>query len=210
MRIGLLNPATIPVLILALCVAGARGQATGPATNPSARNWSQTVQAAAEALTNSDAAALEALLLPSGVIREFAQDQPRTPERAVLAMSRSVLLGIHAYPATPSSLASDLANDVRSAGEVVPEQSRQHMIPPDETTARRADATAAQWIDSVLRKADGESLPTGVILFWPGDRRSRVEGPGRRAVFVLIQGERQGDVFFIKQLVFGDPLETPR
>ena len=210
MRLGLLNPATIPVLVLAVCVAGVSAQATGPATNPSARTWSQTVQAAADALMNSDASALEGLLSPSGVIREFAQDQPRTPERAILAMSESVRLGVHAYPATPSSLASDLANDLRSAGEVIPEQSRQHMIPPDEATARRADATAAQWINSVLRKADGESHPTGVILFWPGDRRSRVEGPGRRAVFVLIQGERQGDVFFIKQLVFGDPLETPR
>lgn len=210
MRLKWLTSATIPLLVLTVYAGGVYGQTTRPTTRAGVRNWQQTVQAAADALASRDAAAMDALLHPSAVIREFAQSQPRTPERAVLAVNGSVLLGVHSYPGTPSSLASDLANDLRSAGDVVPEPSRQHMIPSDEPTARRADATAAQWIDSVLRKEEEASYPTGVILFWPGDRKSRIEGPGRRGIFVLIQGQQQGDAFFIRQLVFGDPLETPR
>lgn len=206
----MLSSAIIAGVVLLVCGADLSGQATQPTSHPAVRDWPQTVQAAADAMAHNKPAALEALLAPSAVVREFADDTPRSPERATLAMKGSTLLGVHAYPATPSSLASDLADDLRSAGEVVPEQTRQHMIPADEATARRADATAAQWIDSVLRRDDGESHPTGVLLFWTEARKSRLERSERRAVFVVLQGIREGNAFRIKQVVLGDPLETHR
>jgi hypothetical protein len=52
----------------------------------------------------------------------------------------------------------------------------------------------------------------GVIVFWPQDR----SGPAgateatKRATFVLVKGQRVGKTLVLRQVTFGDPLDTPR
>jgi len=200
------------ILALALSPLAARGQTTQPTTRSATRDWPHAVQALAQALSGTDLPALQAILEPAPAIRGFASENLQTPERMMGTTTGSKVLGAHAYGATPQKLASDLAEDFRAAGDAVPEQARQQMIPPDEAAARRANDTAAEWVASVLRDDNDAKTPrpTGVIILWPADRKSRVEGPARRAIFVLVRGEKQGSRFVFRQIVFGDPLETPR
>ena len=212
-----LNPSVVRaslMITLALMVTlgfgRAAAQTTQPATEPAPLDWPGTVQALAQTLSGTDLPALQKLLTPSPDIRSFASEKLQAPERLMGATTGSSIICSHAYPGTPRTLASDLAGDFRAAEETVPELARQHMTPPDEIATERANDTAARWIASVFRIDDSDLKPTGVIVLWPAERRSRVEGPARRATFVLVRGEQQGDRFAIRQIVFGDPLETPR
>jgi hypothetical protein len=219
-NLRILPVTTLTVLVSGVLTAGgagaavapARAQSTQPATAPvsfAATEWPNRVQALARALAGSDLTAVEAILAPAPAIRGFSSEALQTPARLLGATTGSKVLGVHAYPATPKTLASDLATDIQEAGETVPESTRQQMIPPDEAAARRANETAAAWIASTLKTDEADAQPTAVILLWPVEHKSRREGPARRATFVLVKGERHGDRVTFRQIVFGDPLEAP-
>ena len=183
---------------------------TGQSSSDAARrSWPEAVHALAVAVSAQDMAATSRTLDASTLIRSFASETLKTPERLVAAGAGAKILGAHAYLSVPKALASDLADDFRGAGDAVPEATRVAMTPPDETAAGKANETAGSWVASVL-KLDSREHPVGVIVLWPQERASRVDGPPRRAIFVLVRGQRVDEHFVIKQVVFGDPLETPR
>ncbi|MEO6434380.1 MAG: hypothetical protein ABIP55_01285 [Tepidisphaeraceae bacterium] len=181
---------------------------TSSATTTSAA-WAQSVQSLAQLLAGQDLAGVSRALDPTPAIRSFSSEALQSPGQMVGAVSGAKLLGVHAYDATPRTLASDLADDFSSAGDAVPERTRREMTPPDDAAAKRANETAGNWVASVLRTAEKEQ-PVGVIVLWPPERSSRVEGPARRAIFVLLRGRKIDDRIVFDQVVFGDPLETPR
>ena len=197
--------ASVVACVLLLPVV-AWAQTTQPATP---RDWPAMTQGLAAALVGNELPALQAMLEPAPVIRTFSSDAQQAA-RLLGMTSGSRVVAVHAYPAIPQSLASDLAEDFRAAGDAIPELTRQQMIPSDETAARRANATAASWIASVLRQDESASTPIAVIVLWPAERKSRLEGPARRAIFVVARGQRRGDHFIFHEIVFGDPLEPPR
>src|SRR6185503_9772238 len=119
--------------------------------------------------------------------RNFASDAASSLERFTAAASQAKLIGTHAYPQVPTTLASDLADDFDRAGEVVPEQVRKDMQPVDERAAKRANDTAAAWVSQVLSPKKEQLV--GVIVFWPTDHRSPTDTSPRRAVFVLVKGQ---------------------
>jgi hypothetical protein len=141
-------------------------------------------------------------------IRSFGSDFASSVERLLATTTRGKLIGTHAYESVPATLAGDLANDFQAAGEIVPQQVRKDMQPPDEKAAKRANETAAAWITQVL--APRKDQPVGVLVFWPTDKRSPNDTSSRRAIFVLIKGQGAKDGYVVQQITFGDPLETPR
>jgi hypothetical protein len=184
--------------------------APSTASNPDDRSdWSATMNTLGTLLAGHDLPALQKMLRPSPIIRPFASDALQTHERLLGATTGSTLLGVHAYDSkTPSTLASDLSNDFNSAGDTVPQGVREGMVPPDEATARRANETAGQWLMQVLQPDKHEV--TGVIVLWPNTRNRPLGAEPRRAIFVLVKGEKVDDKYVFRQITFGDPLESPQ
>jgi hypothetical protein len=142
-------------------------------------------------------------------LRSFDSDANQPPERVGGVTAGGKLLGAHAYSGAPETLATDLANDFASPdAEAVPEPIRKRMTPPDDQAAKRANATAQQWIGQLLKPQKDE--PIGVIIIWREDTRLRplMETGALRPIFVLIKGQAYAGGFLIKQLFFGDPLEA--
>jgi len=115
---------------------------------------------------------------------------------------------VHAYDKTPTTLASDLSNDFTAAGDTVPQSIRDGMIPPDEAAAKRANETAADWLVQVLHPEKHEVM--GVIVLWPASRGHSIASDPKRAIFVLVKGEKADGQYVFHQITFGDPLETPQ
>jgi len=183
--------------------------ASTAATNPDDRSdWTTTMNRLGELLAGKDLPALQKLLHPSPVIRPFASDALQTHERLLGATTGSTVLGVHAYDKPPTTLASDLSNDFASAGDVVPQGVRDGMVPPDETAARRANETAGHWLMQVLQPDKHEV--TGIIVLWPATRGRSIAAEPKRATFVLVKAEKVDDVYVLRQITFGDPLETPQ
>jgi hypothetical protein len=159
-------------------------------------------------LADKDLPALQKILNPSPVIRPFASDALQTHERLLGATTGSTVLGVHAYDKTPTTLASDLSNDFTAAGDVVPQGVREGMIPPDEAAAKRANETAAEWLVQVLHPEKHEVM--GVVILWPPTRGRSLASDPKRAIFVLVKGEKVDGQYVLHQITFGDPLETPQ
>ena len=170
--------------------------------------WEATVKRLADVLTGQDLVALKSTLGRDVQIRSFASDSNSTPERLLAGTSRAKRIGLHAYDGVPSTLASDLASDFQAAGDVVPEQVRKDMQPPDDKAAKRANETAAAWIAQAL--APKKDQVVGVMVFWPGEHRAPNDNSPRRAIFLLVKGQLVKDTYVVQQITFGDPLETPR
>ena len=159
-------------------------------------------------LADKDLPALQKILNPSPVIRPFSSDALQTHERLLGATTGSTVLGVHAYDKTPTTLASDLSNDFSAAGDVVPQSVREGMIPPDEAAAKRANETAAEWLVQVLHPEKHEVM--GVVILWPAVRGRSIASDPKRAIFVLVKGEKVDGQYVFHQITFGDPLETPQ
>lgn len=171
-------------------------------------DWTQTVNNLAELLAGNDLVALQRTLRPTPVIRPFGSDALQTPGRLLGATTGATLLGVHAYSHPPTTLASDLANDFSSAGDEVPQNVRAGMVPPDGDAARRANETAGQWLVQVLQPREEDV--TGVIVLWPATRGRAPAAAPKRATFVLLKAERVDGAYVIRQITFGDPLESPQ
>jgi hypothetical protein len=159
-------------------------------------------------LAGKDLPALQRMLRPSPVIRPFSSEALQTHARLLGATTGATVLGVHAYEKPPTTLASDLAEDFASAGEVVPQHVREGMVPPDDAAARRANETAAEWLVQVLQPEKHEV--SGVIVLWPPTRSRTLAAQPRRAIFVLVKGEPVDGQYVLRQITFGDPLETPQ
>ena len=187
----------------------ADADATTVATNADDRtDWSRTMNRLGELLAGKDLPALQKLLHPSPIIRPFASDALQTHERLLGATTGSTVLGVHAYDRPPTTLASDLSNDFAAAGDIVPQIVRDGMVPPDDAAARRANETAGHWLMQVLQPDKQEV--TGIIVLWPPTRGRSIAAEPRRATFVLVKGEKVDGVYVLRQITFGDPLETPQ
>src|SRR5688572_15463752 len=141
-------------IALAFCAAAA-GQTTRPTAS-----WPDAVNRLADAVRGKDVAALSAVLERGPIIRSFASESLQPPERLLGTTSGARLLGVHAYLAAPTTLATDLAGDFQSAMDL-PGQVRDNMTPPDEAAAKRANETAGQWLAQLLRP--DKDQPVAVI-----------------------------------------------
>jgi hypothetical protein len=171
-------------------------------------DWSSTMNRLATLLADKDLPALQHMLNPSPVIRPFGSDALQTHERLLGTTTGSTVIGVHAYDKIPTTLASDLSNDFTAAGDVVPQSVREGMVPPDEAAAKRANETAADWLVQVLQPEKHEVM--GVVILWPALRGHAIAGDPKRAIFVLVKGEKVDGIYALRQISFGDPLETPQ
>lgn len=183
----------------------ASNSSTAPdATRP---NWADLVERLSSQLTGHDIKALRATLGPDVRIKRFVADGSMSPERLLASTIKAKLLGSHAYAGVPTTLASDLAVDFRSGGDVVPEQTQKEMTPREGASEKRANETAASWVNQVLQPKKDQ--PIGVIVFWPTEVLLPGESNVRRAIFVLIKGQFVNNGYVVQQVTFGDPLESP-
>jgi hypothetical protein len=191
-------------------VSTAAAPATAPATAPAVAqhaDWAETMNRLATLLAGKDLTALVHALEPAPVIRVFANDTLQTPERLLGHTTGSKVLGVHAYDKIPTTLATDLAEDFQSAGDAVPENIRQGMTPSDAAAAKRSNESAGQWLAQVLQPAKGQVM--GVIILWPEHRGRSLGGEPKRATFVLVKASLVDGKYALRQITFGDPLETP-
>ncbi len=192
-----------------ICVLGAMvstsavAQTTQP-TQP-VSTWPAAVQRLADAVRGKDFKSLTAVLEDSPFIRNFESERVQTPEKLLGLTSGATLLGAHAYTQPPTTLATDLAADVQTAAGV-PEPVRDAMTPPDDQSAKRANETALQWLMQILTPTKEQVV--GVIVLWPNERHDSLATTRKRPLFVLVKGERAGEGFRLKQVVFGDPLDS--
>ena len=182
---------------------------SAPAAEPvnERADWTRTMNRLATLLAGKELRPLQKLLQPSPVIRPFGSDALQTHDRLLGATTGSTVIGVHAYDKPPTTLATDLANDFHDAGDVVPQGIREGMLPTDEAAARRGNETAAQWLVQVLQPEKHEV--TGVIILWP-QTRGRLASAPNRATFVLVKGEQVDGLYVLRQITFGDPLESPQ
>ena|SRR5688572_21647952 len=172
---------------------------------PEAPNLSSWEGVAGQFVTNLAAGNVEAawtLIAPRARIDEFDPDAPATFARLTDLAKRATLLGVHAYETSPTTLAEDIAADVREA-DAVPEELRRRMTPRDEDEAARANATAAQWLAQNLAAEKGQPLAT--LVLW--------DATESQVVFILAKGQKTPGApaaFQITHVVFGNPLIVPR
>jgi hypothetical protein len=213
-----LNPTAVwgsLVLTLVLSASGGLGQTTQPAAPAAgdqsvdpAPSWQQVIDRLGDQLSAQDSRALRAALNHDPLVRSFTSEAPTTIERLLASTSQARLLGAHAYAKTPTTLASDLANDFQNAGDVVPEQVKKDMAPAEGAAEKRANETAAQWLTQVLQPRKDQ--PVAVLVFWPTERNLLADKPVRRALFVLVKAQLIGGAYVVQQVTFGDPLESAR
>jgi hypothetical protein len=162
--------------------------------------WEGAVQQFVSGLASGEMETAWSLVGPRARIDEFDPDAPATFARLTDLTRRTTLLGIHVYEVSPTTLAEDIAADVRGA-DIVPDDLRKRMMPRDEDEAARANATAAQWLAQSLTAEKGD--PLAVVVLWdPGETQ---------VLFILLKGVRSsGDKFQMTRVVFGNPLIVPR
>ena len=96
----------------------------------------------------------------------------------------------------------------RPFDELLDSNVRDGMVPPDDAAARRANETAGQWLMQVLQPDKHEV--TGIVVLWPPTRGRSIAAEPKRATFVLVKGEKVDGVYVLRQITFGDPLDTPQ
>ncbi|SRR6266542_1079472 len=196
----------VVAFLMVLLVAGAetRGQTTRPA--PAA--FGALVQQVAEDLAAGEIAPLSDALASDGTLQDFEGQQHSSADKLVVLTSGASVVSTRVYGQIPSALASDLAGDFEKDKDV-PESVRQQMMPGSEAIVR-ANVTAAQWIIQTL--APDRRQFVGVIAMCPHPEPVAVNVRPRavRPVFILIKGESAGGKVQIKQIVFGNPLDSSR
>jgi len=156
---------------------------------------------------DGNADALNAVLDHGPVIRTFSSDALQNGERLLEAASDCKQVGLHAYLKLPTSLASDLSDDFKSAD--VPDNVRRDMLIPDPSAERSANEIAARWVGQILHPSGDEAV--GVLILWPkgkGDRFGSM--PPRHPVFLLVKADCVDGKYVFREVIFGDPLEAKR
>ncbi len=209
-----------------------------PTTRPSnpTAGWVATLSAFSTALQNGSAAdvapVFAQVVSDDASVREFNRVQ-----RSSLATLREkslthTLIASRAYSVTPSTLAGDLAADVRDAD--LPALAKRRLTPADEPDLKRANSVASKWIDTTLMTSGAE--PIGVLVFWekdataddsdaaadanrvrdvaeannPPKESADVEAASHAArrvpLFVLVKGELVAGKYVIRQICYGNPI----
>jgi hypothetical protein len=177
----------------------AAAQSTRPAAPPVAPTpWQQAVTHFAQALRDADTDAL-ATLLDKPVVRQFKSAHGVDPAAFAADLARLRIISAHGYFDSQFTVASDLADDFKKA-KGLPDTMRRNMLLGDDAQARRANATAQQWIEEALGVNAGDAALIGVIVLWQPTLDA-----GATPVFVLLKGRQTPDGFKIAAVVYGDP-----
>jgi precorrin isomerase len=175
------------------------GQATRPSTEP----WTQTVEQFAQALAQSDPAALVALLADNASVQAF---DAKTAD-AVRLLSRTqgaAIISARAYVHAPSRMATDIVESFAQAQQV-PDEVKRYMTPRNETQMAKANDAAAKWLTATLAANPGD--PVGVVVLWsaPTAALGVVESVRPEIIFVLVKGGMAGGSPRIEAIAFGNP-----
>jgi hypothetical protein len=204
MGCNFLRPLTF-ILLIASIGATANAQTTQPSQSPS--GWQDCVDRLSDALRGKDLKSLGAVLDRGPVIRTFGSDMLQPPERLLGSTTGAKVLGQHTYLKLPSTLATDLAEDFKTAD--VPETLRGDFIVNGADAERTANEVAARWLTHLL--GPGNDSPFAVIVLWRQERSDTFQNTAsRRPVFLLVRGEFSEGQYVVRQIVYGDPLDRPR
>jgi inactivated superfamily I helicase len=173
------------------------------ATRPSADPWTQTVQQFAQALAQSDPAALVPLLVDNASVQAF---DAKTADAARL-LSRThgaAIISAHAYVHAPSRMATDIVESFAQAQQV-PDELKRYMTPQNEAQMAKANTAAAKWLTQTLAAKPGD--PVGVVVLWsaPTAALGLVESARPEIIFVLLKGGMAGGGPRIEAIAFGNP-----
>lgn len=184
--------------------------------------WPATLEQLAAVMMEGRADAVNAMLSDKATVRSFG-GSPGSEEvdRMVVHASLSAPIGIHAYVHPPLVMAADLMADCKNAD--LPDSVRQRMVPQDDASMQRANATAAQWISDSIDAATGDRV--GVLVFFePTDAlraargfASNVNSSGGELIFVLVRAQAGAvaspaaetlapTAIRIDRIVYGNPL----
>lgn len=189
--------------VLCLVVTPVRSEsAFGQATQP-ADGWAMVVERLAVALATEESSESTQFVVPGATIQTFYGGKGHDVFDVEELVRAGTLIGAHAYAGVPQSFASDLAADTRTS-PAVPDELKDQFGFADDAAARKANRTAADWMDRVLAPEPNESV--GAIVVWhPTSGGLGRPGP----VFVLVVGEHDasGRAFRVTRVVFGNPLK---
>lgn len=191
--------------IILLAVAGeARGQNARRASRPQAlpdAAWSGVVAEFAQALVGNDPGAVAPLLSDAANIHSL-NGKTSDALRLLASARHCMLLSARAYVHVPPSAAGDVAEAFRDAA--VPDDVKQLMIPMDEPELRRANATAAQWLNESLAATPGDRV--AIVVLWSAEAAAdRSANPTNGVSFVLLKGTPVDSEAKVQTVVFGSP-----
>jgi hypothetical protein len=202
-------------IVLALAAAcmlatAAPAQTTQPTADAVPQQpWPRAVAAFARSLAGGDLDATQGAMAQRSIVRRFdgtgTEELWRLAERAVNA----TVIGQHAYIHPPMGVAADLAADFKNAAGV-PEKLKAKFIVDDDKDAKRANATAVQWVAEQLTVRPG--TPVGVIVLWapratPTAAKAAEKPPAHDLVFILLRGDEVAPrEFRMDSIVYGNPL----
>jgi hypothetical protein len=209
-------------ILLLLGATGLSQEACGQTTQPAAVTttktpWSDVVEQFAATLSEGEKPAdLLKLLSDHPSVKVFGHGATDDPAKFARVAVGAKVIGAHAYPYLPATLAADIASDFTRASDI-PDTIKSKMI-PDDASIPRANATARQWLQGVLGAAAGTNEangdePIGVIVLWRAnvgsDRLPSImkDSPGD-VLFVVLRGKESSDATRIRQILHGDPLAS--
>lgn len=181
---------------------------TPPPAAPTAAElaWPKMVQSLSRALCEGDRAAIDVMLANRGNVRRFGMTTSENTAAICEKLSKSLLVGQHAYMHPPLVMAADIAADFKVA-TMVPERAKARFVIDDDVEMKRANATAVQWV--VEQFAATQGTPIAVIVLWT-PRANPAGGnapPLFDTVFVLCRGEEVGPLEYkITNVVYGNPI----
>ena len=184
----------LPIVILAVLFAMAQ-QAGGD--EPAPDNWPKTVETFANALGESDPAALVPVLSDDVLINTF--DGKNGDAVRLLARTRKGAVISHfSYVHAPENMANQIAEAFKNAE--VPEELKRKMVIRDEAHSLRANRTAANWLSESLGAKQGDKV--GVVIFWC----EKGTNGQSEVIFILLKGDPQGEFGKVKAICFGNPV----
>jgi len=168
--------------------------------------WPRMVQGLARALCEGDRATIDGMLSNRGNVRRFGMTTSENTAAMCEKLSKSLLVGQHAYMHPPLVMAADIAADFKLA-TTVPDRAKARFLIDDDVEMKRANATAVQWV--VEQFAATQGTPIGVIVLWT-PRANPAGGnapPLFDTVFVLCRGEEVGPLEYkLTNVVYGNPI----
>ena len=193
-------------------------------TAKSDKAWTRLVESFANALVEGDQPAVEGLMTNRSYIRRFEGGEFESADEMLGRISRSTLVGQHAYFHPALVMAADIAADFKHA-TAVPEKVRAGFLIDDQTEMKRANATAVQWVMEQLQVKQGS--PVAVIVLWapkpapqapaeepvaadpkPEEKaKPQPEPQSFEPLFVIVRGEEiDTHRFRINYVVYGNPI----